>query len=262
MEPKPLSPRTHEKTGSCSLCGTRARLTQAHVPPRAAFNSGLMRRGRISADQRLELDRGLEGGIRFPAHCETCRAATSPWDDEYIHWAKFWAEGLLTVEGQGAQGIHATIPNARPGRFIRAALAGMSATAERLVETHPDLIAAIMRGDGEPQSNDLRFLMAHTPVQEKASVGGMHQGWQIHIPLDGGEAPEPLPAPSAVIHHVPLSLLLVDESMAGRYPHIDCTTWLAESAEDVGKDVTLTLPVVRLISENKWQPESFEITSI
>ncbi|MDO7868178.1 hypothetical protein [Nocardioides jiangxiensis] len=221
-----------------------------------------MRRGMISADQRIELDRGLKGGIRIPAHCEACRSATSPWDDEYIRWAKFWAEGLIRIQGQGANGISATIPNARPGRFIRAALSGMSALAERLVETHPAFIAAVLRGEGQPQSNNLRFLMALTPVQEKVSVGGIHQGWQVHFSTDGSEVAAPVSAPSAVIHHAPLSLLLVDESTARLYPHVDCTHWLAENAVAVRNDVNLTLPVVRLVSENRWQPESFEVVSI
>ncbi|TCJ21657.1 hypothetical protein [Nocardioides jejuensis] len=134
----------------------------------------------------------------------------------------------------------------------------MTAVAEGLVGTHPDLIAAIRASDGKAWEGDRRFLMALTPPTEGASVGGMHRGMQIHFSITGTDVRAPAPAPSAVIHHVPLSLLLVDAAIADEYPHVDCTGWLAESAVAAEQDLELSLPVVRLSSGTTWQPESFE----
>ncbi len=50
------------RTGKCTLCGSRAKLTQAHVPPKAAFNRGSFAWGGTTADNRLAYGRPRLGG--------------------------------------------------------------------------------------------------------------------------------------------------------------------------------------------------------
>ena len=83
------------KGGRCALCGAQAKLTKAHVPPKAAFNKGSFSWGGTTGDSRLAHGRPRLGGASLYAHCEPCRASTSPWDDEYIRWAYSFANVLL-----------------------------------------------------------------------------------------------------------------------------------------------------------------------
>ena len=125
------------KSGKCALCGARARLTKAHVPPRAAFNNGSFSWGGTTAGNRLAHGRPRLGGASLYAHCEPCRAATSPWDDEYIRWAYTFAGNLLHSQWKGERThIEGKLNEVRPGRFIRSALAGMTALTPKLIDSH------------------------------------------------------------------------------------------------------------------------------
>lgn len=137
---RPTSTRLHRKSGKCALCGEFMPLTLAHVPPRAAFNDGAGSLGGVDGDDALAYGRPRTGGLRIPAHCESCRAQTSPWDDEYIPWAREFAGILVQSEWKGQRTeVSGKLRNVRPGRFIRAALAGMTALAPNLIDTHPAL---------------------------------------------------------------------------------------------------------------------------
>ena len=57
--------------------------------------------GGTTADDRLAHGRPRLGGASLYAHCEPCRAATSPWDDEYIRWAYTFADNLLHSQWKG-----------------------------------------------------------------------------------------------------------------------------------------------------------------
>lgn len=258
---KPVSARTHAKKGTCTLCGQHARLTEAHVPPRAAFNNGPMRRAMVTATEHLEMDRQRNGGLRIPAHCDTCRATTSPWDDEYIHWAKHFSAALQGLNGQPGDAMRTDVPDARPGRFIRAALAGLSALAEGLQASHPELIDSIMAGAGANGARDLRFLMAVTNSADSAQVTGMHQGAMVPISLTGDAESASLPTASAVIHFYPFSLVLANESVADSFPHVDCTGWLDHGVDDAGNDLTLRLPLVQLVGGYPLIPSAFGLTT-
>lgn len=89
------------KGGRCALCGAQAKLTKAHVPPKAAFNKGSFSWGGTTGDSRLAHGRPRLGGASLYAHCEPCRASTSPWDDEYIRWAYSFANVLLNSQWKG-----------------------------------------------------------------------------------------------------------------------------------------------------------------
>lgn len=91
----------HARSGRCTLCGNRATLTKAHVPPRAAFNEGSVSWGGTTGDNRLVYGRPKSGGAKLYAHCQACRARTSPWDDEYLRWAYTFADNLFRSPGKG-----------------------------------------------------------------------------------------------------------------------------------------------------------------
>lgn len=153
------------------MCGTVAQLTDTHVPPRAAFNKGDARRSMYNAEGNLVMSRPRSGGIRIWGHCETCRAVTSPWDDEYIGWARMFAGGLLDSPNVGARpGLTGVMPRARPGRFARAAIAGLTTGAEGLHSTHHSFLGDIVAGRQLAGDADLRFLVAVTPTVEQTYV--------------------------------------------------------------------------------------------
>jgi len=222
------------------------------------------RRGVVTEDSVVTPDRGRDGGHRFWGHCETCRRATSPWDDEYISWAWTLAGVLLESPEKGRRaGVSGEFAEARPGRFIRAALAGMTAVAEGLVDSHPELVESLRTGRPGVPTGALRFIAAVTPPEERSYVGGVHGGLQVAIPLAHDAVPVVAeyrsdPLPSAVIHHPPLSLLLVDEVVADRFPHMDCTQWLTMGIEESVHDFRLTLPAVRLTAPDLAGPDAFD----
>lgn len=238
------------KSGRCTLCGVRAKLTKAHVPPKAAFNNRAFSWGGTTADSQLVHGRPRLGGASLYAHCDPCRAATSPWDDEYIRWAYSFANVLLNSpwKGQRTQ-IEGTLNGVRPGRFIRSALAGMTALAPKLIDSHPELVQAVRQGVPSLPPDNLRFLMAVAPDGAAAIVEGAHEGLAVKMSLsdDGnsGWKTETAPTISAVIHFAPFSLLLADRQLVASLPHLDCTDWLNFGVYDEA-DVKVVLPVVDL----------------
>lgn len=235
------------RTGRCTLCGARAKLTKAHVPPKAAFNKGDFSWAGTTADNRLANGRPRLGGASRYAHCQSCRAATSPWDDEYIRWAYAFAHNLLHSQWKGERTyIEGKLSEVRPGRFIRSALAGMTALVPRLIDTHPDLVGAVRQGIPIAPPEDIRFLMAIAPDKTAAIVEGAHEGVAIQVSSgDGGGSSRPIPTISAVVHFPPLSLLLADQQLVSSLPHVDCTDFLQFGVDEVA-DVSLVLPVVDL----------------
>lgn len=164
---RPTNPRTHVRRGRRSLCGATAELTQTHVPPRAAFNTGRSRRFVVNEANEMTLDNGRDGGIRIWGHCEACRSATSLWDDEYIKWANCLVAPLVSSPRLGQRSsLSGTFTDARPGRFVRAALSGMTSLAEGLLDSHPDLVGVVRAGQPWTSADDMRFLAAVTPVVE------------------------------------------------------------------------------------------------
>lgn len=237
------------KVGRCTLCGNRAKLTQAHVPPKAAFNRGSFSWGGTTADNRLAYGRHRLGGARRYAHCEACRASTSPWDDEYIKWAHCFAGHLLHSQWKG-QRTHITgeLTDVRPGRFIRSAIAGMTALAPNLIDSHPDLVRIVREGTPSRPAGDIRFLAAIARNKSPAHIEGSHDALVLHMSRnsEGGErATTTTPAASVVIHFPPFSLLLADRRLVGTFPHADCTEFLELGVDD-SADVSVSLPVVDL----------------
>lgn len=238
------------KGGRCALCGAQAKLTKAHVPPKAAFNKGSFSWGGTTGDSRLTHGRPRLGGASLYAHCEPCRASTSPWDDEYIRWAYSFANVLLNSQWKGQRTqVEGTLSEVRPGRFIRSALAGMTALAPKLIDSHPGLIRAVREGVPSPPPEDIRFLMAVAPDGAAAIVEGAHEGLAVQMSLtqdgSGRRMTATVPTISAVMHFPPFSLLLADRQLVRSLPHVDCTEWLQLGVEDLA-DVQVVFPVVDL----------------
>lgn len=263
---RPTNPRSHERRGPCALCGTVAELTATHVPPKAAYNDGDSQRSMYDADNNLVMSRPRSGGIRTWGHCETCRRITSPWDDEYIGWAGFFAGGLLDSPNAGTRpGLTGAMDTARPGRFARAAIAGLTTGAEGLYATHRSFVEDIVAGRTLTADPDLRFLVGVTPAIEKVYVGGGHRGMEFTISLDPAGPAEVVESKltlSALIHHPPFSLLLVDPTTGPEYPHVDCTHWLTLDVEEVVTDFQFDFPGVKLSSPVVATAESFAATSV
>jgi len=247
---QPTNPRTHKSRGPCALCGKVTKLTKTHVPPKAAFNKGLGRRAMVDGGNNLVLDRGKGGGLSPYGHCEECRAATSPWDDEYILWVKSLAEVIVTSEAVDTRPVlRLGAREARPGRFARAALAGMAVLAEGMYATHPVFTESIRTGAPLTADTGIRFLVGVTPREERAEISGGHGGLLASVPLDGSvKVPEPRKTLSAMVQWVPFSLVLVDTESAPSYPHVDCTSWLSRGVDEVVAPFALELPCVRITS--------------
>ncbi len=237
------------RTGKCTLCGNQATLTKAHVPPKAAFNKGDFAWGGTTADNHLAYGRAKRGGANRYAHCEVCRASTSPWDDEYIRWAHCFAGHLLRSPWKGQRThIEGELVDVRPGRFIRAAIAGMTALAPNLIDSHPDLVRIVREGIPMQPPDDIRFLVAVAPNESPAHLEGSHDALAVRLSQDiqsGEWTSTATPAVSAVIHFPPFSLLLADRQVASSFPHADGTEWLQLGVEE-SANVSLVLPVVEL----------------
>lgn len=237
------------KAGRCALCGNAATLTKAHVPPKAAFNHGEFVWGGTTADDRLVYGRAKLGGANRYAHCEVCRANTSPWDDEYIRWAHCFASHLVWSPSKG-QRTHITgeLTGVRPGRFIRAAISGMTALAPNLITSRPDLIRLVREGTAVEPPEDIRFLVGVAPNGSQIHVEGSHEALVVRMSHDsenGEWTAATAPAISAVIHFAPFSLILADRQLVDSFPHVDCTEWLQLGVDDLA-NVSVALPVVDL----------------
>jgi len=145
--------------------------------------------------------------------------------------------------------IEGKLSDVRPGRFIRSALAGMTALAPRLIDTHPDLVDAVLQGSPLAPPEDIRFLMAIAPDRTAAIVEGAHEGVVVQMPHGDAEGSlskrMAIPTLSAVVHFPPFSLLLSDRQLVDSLPHTDCTDFLQLGVDEVA-DVSLVLPVVDL----------------
>lgn len=195
------------------------------------FNNGSFSWGGTTAGNRLAHGRPRLGGASLYAHCEPCRAATSPWDDEYIRWAYTFAGNLLHSQWKGERThIEGKLNEVRPGRFIRSALAGMTALTPKLIDSHPDLVGAVRHGVAAPAPEGIRLLAAIAPDGAAAVLEGAHEGLALKLSRDGGRDDEwtttTTPTISAVIHFPPFSLLLADRQLVSALPHADCTDWL------------------------------------
>lgn len=232
---QPTNSRTHDVRGPCALCGTVAKLTKTHVPPRAAYNDGVGWRMMVGPDGSHVLEsRGRAGGVAPYGHCEKCRGATSPWDDEYISWARSFAGAIVDSKAVGRRPVlQVGAREARPGRFARGALAGMVVLAENLWQTHPEFVESVRTGSPLTADAGMRFLMGVTPREERAEISGAHLRVLASAPLDGSPPPKALKTLSAMVQWPPFSLVLVDSDVAATYPHVDCTSWLELGVEEV-----------------------------
>jgi hypothetical protein len=256
---QPTNPRTHKPRRPCALCGKVATLTKTHIPPNAAFNDDPGRRMMVGPNGQYKLESSPKaGGLAPYGHCEECRAATSPWDDEYILWAKSVVK--LLVESPDARRrpvVPLSAPEVRPGRFARAALAGMVVLAENLWRTHPAFVESVRTGAPLASDAGMRFLVGVTPWEERRVIHGCHGRVLASVPLDGSMPAEPRKTLSAMVQWAPFSLILADSDVAPSFPHVDCTSWLELGVDDVA-EVSMLLPCMRLIGEHGVTARDYE----
>lgn len=244
---RPTSARTHVKDGRCTLCGKHAALTYAHVPPKASGNSGRGRRAVVDPLGNLVFDRGRDGGMGLYAHCESCRAATSPWDDEYLAWAESIARVMLRSEGSGRRDrLKLRARSVRPGRFARSAIAGMTGLTEGMIDSHPSLVEAIRSGRSLTNDAGMRLYIGVTEKKSRPLIEGAHEAVVVSIDLRTA-ASKSRRALSAISHFPPFSLVLATPDPGMDLPHRDCTELLRYGADDTAEDFVLELPVVRVV---------------
>ncbi|CCH70513.1 hypothetical protein BN10_590030 [Phycicoccus elongatus Lp2] len=124
----------------------------------------------------------------------------------------------------------------------------MTALTPNLIDSHSDLVRAVREGIPIQAPQDMRFLVAIAPDGSSAHVEGSHEALVVRMSQDsesGGWSSTTTPAPSAVIHFPPFSLLLADRQLVGSFPHVDCTDWLELGVDDPA-NVSVALPVVDL----------------
>lgn len=243
---RPTSARTHDKEGRCTLCGEHAALTYAHVPPKAAGNAGRSRRAVVDSLGNLVFDRGRDGGMGLYAHCESCRATTSPWDDEYIAWAESIARVMLRSEGAGRRDrLMLRARSVRPGRFARSAIAGMTGLTEGMVDSHPSFVEAIRSGRSLTNDTGMHFYVGVTEKESRPLIEGAHKAVVVSVDMSSG-ASTSRGALTAISHFPPFSLVLATPDAGKDLPHWDCTDLLRYGTDDTAEDFALELPVVRL----------------
>ena len=95
----------------------------------------------------------------------------------------------------------------------------------------------------------IRLLAGVVTGTEPPVTGGGHGGVAVTLSISNPEqftSDESSPTISAYIHHFPFSLVLVDESVAGDFPHRDCTDWLRMGVNEAVEPFQLELPAVRV----------------
>jgi len=140
------------------------------------------------------------------------------------------------------------LTDVRPGRFIRAAIAGMTALTPNLIDSHSVLVRAVREGIPIQAPQDMRFLVAIAPDGSSAHVEGSHEAVVVRMSRDsdsGEWATATTPAASAVIHFAPFSLLLADGQLVDSFLHVDCTEWLQLGVDEIA-NVRIAFPIVDL----------------
>jgi hypothetical protein len=216
---------------------------------------------------RVVMSRARNGGSRSFAQCHTCRRATSPWDDEYKKWAYEFAHGLFASPNVGTRnGLAGTLPNVRPGRFARAALAGMVTGAHRLYETHKQFVDDLVKGQPLSIEPDLRFLVGVTNgIDNQTYVGGLHRGMLASIalrPTGEADVTESRSTLSSALHFIPFSLVLVQQDSSPAYPHVDCSEWLRLGVDDVVAELSFHFPGVRLAAAEPLTASDYTLTLV
>ena len=229
------------------LCGKRAALTYAHIPPKASGNAGHSRRAVVDPFGGLVFDRGRDGGMGLYAHCEECRTRTSPWDDEYIAWAASIARVMLRSDGLGQRDhLMLRASSVRPGRFARSAIAGMTGLAEGLIHSHATFIDAIRSGRPVLGETRIGFYVGVTEKESRPLIEGAHGAVVASLDMAAGRSTSRATL-SAISHFPPFSLVLATPDAAGGLPHRDCTELLRFSADEAVEDFAIEVPVIRVV---------------
>lgn len=177
--------------------------------------------------------------------CDACHRATSPWDDEFIRFSQLFAATILKSQYRGNRiGVGGRMNDVRPGRFARAAVAGLIGWADGLRDDEPDFVSAVKTGAPLTSDPGHRLLLAVTP-SDKALVHSSHGG--VGVTIAG-----PVALASVAVHFPPFSFVIAPASSANDFPHTDITDWLKLGPDDLVNDWPVQLPAVRARDPQPW----------
>lgn len=249
MSVYPLGHPKGNKTGRCGLCGFTGKLSDTHVPPRAAGNIGEARPAVLFVDDEagtstVGFGRATHNGMSGWWLCSSCNNRAGRWEREYLGWRK---PILAAIHESGAvhgQRLCARIPSADPGAFVRVLWAWMFAIDDRLLLGFPELAKAVLTGEPTLPPRGLRLLLAATPSPWIAAVKPRRALWTGH-----GWDPELANQPRVAVSAPPFVVLLAVDGTEPAPGFFDTAAWLADHA-GTRRPLTLKLLLVETLTDD------------
>lgn len=249
-----------QQLGDCNSCGLSCKRSKTHVPPKAAFNSGLASRSivrRIGTDgsSTIGYGRKTEGGIWGYWLCESCNNKTAAWDDYYTNISKAVLAPLET-RPRSFRLLPLNLHGFRPGAMVRSVLAGMVAMDPTLRSDRPKLVSAVFEGTARPWPEDLTLRLAINPdgICAAAAQNGISAMFKFRYrPVPHGLIVPPsysawsrVRGPNSLIAAAPFLWFLGQRTDSDELPNsMPVGNWLEDDPATV-RNVDLLLPVVRL----------------
>jgi hypothetical protein len=227
---EPLMPAKGH-VGPCRICGVATVMTEEHLPPKGAFNSGRSR-GATLEDWLARSGAGAEpsgrlrqGGNRGAMLCADCNNGTGRFGREYQGWAvaivdmvRRLPESVDEIDRASTpRGVSIELPRARPARFVRQVIAMMlcvSGSAE-LAARYPALRDLALGGAPQPMPIGLRLFLTAVYLTPTTRLVGGPTG-QLKI-----DPSEKAGVRVLEIAHIPFAFALLLEGDATMIPGAD-----------------------------------------
>lgn len=186
-----ILPRQRSADGSCRLCGSEAKLSREHVPPKSAGNSDRVQPHTIndwfSRESLDEIPGGTfeQGGVWGYSLCGSCNSRTGRLSHSYRRVAssaaRMFVDDLPPVEELNQAQVTKLLRirmQMHPGAFARLVVSLMCSVAGPwdLAGTHPELRSAILDGTvcALPDGLSLGMLLCAGPY-------GLTAGPTLHL---------------------------------------------------------------------------------
>lgn len=223
--------RQKAKKYICGVCGEKARMTKAHVPPQCAGNSMLVPEYKLMSDgDVVSIGRQRLGGIHFLGHCRPCNSRIGErYDKSYGEFADILRPSWVK-DWRIACPPKIEVPDGafNPGKVIRSILLGMCALTPFMQQYHSDFVKKLMSGESVALPGDLKLYLALARGMS-ARVNGTVAGFYIGGPkqkrgVDG--LPRGINAVASV-YFPPLAWELVHDgtSIVGEDGWVDVSEW-------------------------------------
>lgn len=129
LQPDPFISPVPGEWGPCALCRTYSKLTEAHIPPRAAGNTdnwvGRSYLTKIGAgNEDLYFGRHFKGGFRFKTLCQECNSSLGGREDQAL--ADFFERVRKIIESPVLLGTPIVGVTAKPNLLLRGMFAHLA----------------------------------------------------------------------------------------------------------------------------------------